>query len=71
MTHTETEAISVPNQALTFVELGKIEIRSNPLKLPKDETGQPLPPDGCVLVRVRVTGICGSDVSNISSYFNF
>ncbi len=64
MVQIKTETISLPNQALTWMELDKIEILSKPLILQGDGEGTPAPPTGCVLVRIKATGICGSDVSS-------
>lgn len=58
-----TETIILPNETLTCFGLDKIEIRSKPVELKKGNDGKPVPPAECVLVRVRATGICGSDVS--------
>jgi hypothetical protein len=58
----ETETIILPNETLTCFGLDKIEIRSKPVELKRGEDGRPVPPAECVLVRVRATGICGSDV---------
>lgn len=57
-----TETIVLPNETLTCFGLDKIEIRSKPVELKKGDDGSPVPPAECVLVRVRATGICGSDV---------
>jgi threonine dehydrogenase-like Zn-dependent dehydrogenase len=58
-----TETIFLPNETLTCFGLDKIEIRSKPVELKKGDDGRPVPLAECVLVRVRATGICGSDVS--------
>jgi threonine dehydrogenase-like Zn-dependent dehydrogenase len=58
----QTETITLQNEALTCFGLDKIEIRKNPLSLPKSAEGKPVVPEGTVLVNVRATGICGSDV---------
>lgn len=62
MSQTQTQALTIPNQALTCFGLDKIEIRSKSLLLTRNSTGKPIIPSSCVLVRIRATGICGSDI---------
>ncbi|PGH08301.1 chlorophyll synthesis pathway protein BchC [Polytolypa hystricis UAMH7299] len=54
--------ISLPNQALLMDGVDKLDIRAYPLTLPTTADGNAAVPTGCVLVRVKATGICGSDI---------
>jgi threonine dehydrogenase-like Zn-dependent dehydrogenase len=53
--------IALPNRAVLMDGIDQLDIRSYPLSLPADSDGTPIVPTKHALVRVRVTGICGSD----------
>ncbi|KAH8807134.1 chaperonin 10-like protein [Xylogone sp. PMI_703] len=55
------KTISIPNRALVVSGPNKLDIRPWPLSLEVLE-GHPIVPDGNVLIRVRSSGICGSDI---------
>lgn len=55
------ETISIPNQALCVSGLDKLDIRPWPLEL-QASNDKPIVPEGNVLIKIRATGICGSDV---------
>jgi threonine dehydrogenase-like Zn-dependent dehydrogenase len=55
------ETVSIPNQALCVSGLDKLDIRPWPLELPASQ-GKYIVPEGNVLIKIRATGICGSDV---------
>jgi D-xylulose reductase len=56
------ETITLENKALVCYGEDKIEVRSIPLTFPKGPDGNPVIPANNVLVKVRATGICGSDI---------
>ena len=58
--------MSLPNKALCITGPGSIEVLDWPLDIPF-ANGNPVIEKGQVLVRVKASGICGSDVSNPSS----
>lgn len=55
----------MPNRALVISDINKIGVQEWPFELEVVD-GIPVIPEGKVLVRVKVTGICGSDVSSRS-----
>ncbi|KAL4861580.1 hypothetical protein BDV12DRAFT_203873 [Aspergillus spectabilis] len=54
--------IELPNKAVLMDGIDQLDVRDHPLSLPSAQDGSPLAPAGNVLVRVKVTGICGSDI---------
>ncbi|KIX03569.1 chlorophyll synthesis pathway protein BchC [Rhinocladiella mackenziei CBS 650.93] len=58
---TTTETISIPNRALVLAGLDNLDVKPWPLILPASD-GKPVVPAHNVLVRVRASGICGSDI---------
>ena len=56
------QMIDLSNEALFMDGIDKLDIRECPLSLPASPEGKHVAPEGCVLVRVIATGICGSDV---------
>ena len=59
-------SVLLANKALILDIDKKLPIQEHPLVLPQAGSGQVLVPEDTALVRVRATGICGSDVSNIN-----
>jgi threonine dehydrogenase-like Zn-dependent dehydrogenase len=57
-----SETITVQNEALVVVGIDNIEIRKWKLELPAKQ-GRLIVPERHALIRIRATGICGSDVS--------
>lgn len=59
------DMINLPNEAVLMDDIGKLDLRAYPLVLPSSSEKKPIIPTGCTLVRIKVTGICGSDVGTI------
>jgi threonine dehydrogenase-like Zn-dependent dehydrogenase len=57
-----SSTIEIPNKAVLMDGLDQLAVREYKLSLPTASDGSPIVPAGDVLVRVKVTGICGSDV---------
>jgi hypothetical protein len=57
-----TAIIELPNTALLMDGIDELNIREHRLALPVSSDGKLIVPAGCVLVEIKVTGICGSDV---------
>lgn len=58
-----SKTTSLSNKALVISGIDKIDYRPWPLELEVVDD-KPLVPEGQVLVRVKASGICGSDVSH-------
>lgn len=63
MSIVQEETVSLPNRALVLDGLDNLAVKPWPLVLPVSRNGKPIVPAFNVLVKVRASGICGSDVS--------
>lgn len=63
-----TETIELPNSALVVSGINDLAVKPYPLVL-SAIGDQPIIPDGHVLLKVKATGICGSDVCDLQSQY--